>query len=300
LASDQARALKPRQSLVLNTLLPSGAEQGQKTWYIVRFTAVLSGVHEVRGSAVLKADLAGWTTNEIEFERISSRNGCESGGVRWHTVDLLRGVRNRVACSGTLRLTSDNYVPDGSIRPGRGKLAISVSPGLGQEAHLEIAAGAGLYATARGPAEIRLVTNRCPRSTGVAGKWTRVSVGIKNRGERPATRVRLAVAPTPGVNVRLKSSRPIRIPADQSRRLQLWVKTRRTGLVHVRLLATSNSNQAAAVCRLRMSSPTQSGGFFETGPPGPFSGLGSVVLASLGIAFLGRLLWRRKQRAVTT
>jgi hypothetical protein len=298
--TDTAQELTPSRPLIVEALFPPGAKQGRGTWYLVHFTAVLSGAGELRGPGTLKSVVRGWTTNAIEFERASPRDRCESGGVRWQTVDLLKGVRNRVTCSGTVRLTSDNFVPYGSIRPGNGQVAILLSSRLGPETHLKIAGGAGLYVTARGPAEIKLDASGCRKIRPSAGRWTRVAVEIKNRGERPASRVRLGVVPTPGVDIRVGSSRPLRIPASGHRGVSLWMETNRIGPVPLRLLATSNSNQAAAVCRLHLMSPKrrQDGGFLGTGLPGTGPGIGSAVLALLG-AFILLKLTRRKSEAVT-
>lgn len=295
--TDAPQELRPSLPLVLQVSLPPGAKQGRGTWYLVHFTAVLSGAGALRKPATLKSALGGWTTNAIEFERTSPRDGCAAGGVRWQTVDLLRGVRNKVMCSAEVRLTSDNFVPYGSIRSGNGKLAISLSPRVGPETHLEIATGAGLYVTARGPAEIHLDVNSCRKMRPLTGRWTRVTVEIENRGERPASRIRLGVAPSPGVDVKTGSARPLRIPAGERRSVSLWMETNRTGLVPLRLLATSNSNQAAAVCRLHLLSAkrTQGGGFLGTGLPGTISGIGSAVLASLGLLIFLRLIGRKRE-----
>ena len=153
-----------------------------------------------------------------------------------------------MTCSETMRLTSDNFVPYGSIRPGNSKLAISLSRRLGPETHLKIASSAGLYGTGRGPAEIKLDASGCRKIRPAAGRWTRVTIEIENRGGRPASRVRLGVVPTAGVHIRAGSSRPLQIPAGGRRDVSLWMETNQIGLVPLRLLATSNSNQAAAVC----------------------------------------------------
>ncbi len=294
--TNRAQELTPSRPLLLEALLPPAAKQGRERWYLVHFTASLSGMGEIQGLATLKSALGGWTTNAVEFTRASSKDGCESGGVRWQTIDLFKGVRNRVTCSRTLRLTSDNFVPYGSIRPGRGKLAISLSPGLGPDTHLEIAAGAGLYATALGPAEIKLDVSNCRRIRRLSGRWIEVPIGIRNRGERPASRVRVGAEPVPGVDIKSERSRPLRIPAGEIRRVLLRIRTHRTGLVPLRLLAVSNANQAAAVCRLRLrSSKRTQGGFLGTGLPSTMSGVVSLLLACFGLGVFLILIRRKKE-----
>jgi len=126
-----------------------------------------------------------------------------------------------------------------------------------------------------------------------------VGIGIRNRGERPASRVRLGVEPIPGVHIKVVRSRPLRIPAGESRFIPLRIESDRTGVVPIRLVAVGNANQAAAVCRLRLrrSKRTQ-GGLFGTGlPAGTISGIGGVLLASLGLIIL-LMLVRRKREAL--
>lgn len=249
---------------------------------------------------MLEAALGGWSTNAVEFQR-APKDGCRSGGVRWQTVDLLKGVRNRLVCSRKLRVTSANFVPYGSVRSRKAKLVMSLSPDLGPGTHLDIAAGAGLYVTSRGPAEIKLDASGCRKVRRVSGRWTRATIEIKNRGDRPATRVRLGVVPASEVNVKIRMPRRLRIPAGKSRLVPLSIETLRTGLVPLRLLATSNSNQAAAICRLRFQSATgtQGGGFLGTGLSGTTSGIGSAVLALVGLTVLLKLI-RRKNEAIAS
>lgn len=221
--------------------LEKGARDGGPWWYYVRLRfKLLYGSDPGRGSTVVTASVNHLTSNRVEIKR-HARARCTGGESIWNSVDLLRGFVKRRACGPVLKIRSVNFVQHRSIRPGPAALIVQAIGGLGDGDAMTLLPGSGLFRSRLGPAMLGFASFD-PVGDLSAGKWTRLTFHMANRGGRTARRVTVAASAGEGLSVKPKRARLPAVPPHGETTGGIWVKPREEGEFRLVLSASSTAN----------------------------------------------------------
>jgi len=188
-----------------------------------------------------------------DYPGASVQTTAESDGPRlrrgWNTIDLVDGTRFGPLPGGISRLSTTNYLPFNSVRPGLNRLWFGVDCYGGGAARFRVEASTRLWETALAPARLELsaaTTRLAPEKD----RASRVSFLLKNSGDRAAKDVEVRLEAVEGI-VEIVGRRLFRFGSlTGATRGTFFVVPRRSGPMRLSLTADSgNSNQPAVMLK---------------------------------------------------
>ena len=239
------------------------------------------------GSMSIHGEVGGEPGASVSVER------AREGGqwlMRWSSIDLVDGSRTGTVATSGSGFETSNYLPFGTVRPGRNWLRFHVECfGEAPIAAVEVLGSTALRETEQWPARLRLTALDAVDDP-EAGAALPVGFEIANTGDLPALDVEVSlIADKARARVVGRTSYVYsELSGEQSG--EFLVIPRRPGPLHAELVATSgNSNQPAVRLRGAAGKP----GTKEGEVASPWIAAGALT----GIGALALLFARRRRSA---
>jgi hypothetical protein len=236
------------------------------------------------GSVSVHAEVGGEPGASMSLQRV--REGG-SWSLHWGSIDLVDGTRTGTVAAGGSDLETSNYLPFGTVRPGRNQLRFTVECfGAAPIAELEVLGSTTLRETRRQPAHLRLTAPEADHDPEV-GVALSVPFQVANTGDLDAVDVEVRLVADEARARQVGRTRYVFSRLSGKRTGEFLVVPRRPGKLGVELVATSaNSNQPAVGLRGTAARPEEG----DASVLSPWLGVAAVT----GVAALFLILRRRR------
>jgi hypothetical protein len=225
--------------------LPPGARQGPKVWYVIRLhLAVEFAPSSGPGHAFLFGDTNGRTAAMIQFS--ASAEADRATAIRWSSIDLVNGRRERAIQGRKTRITFVNYLQRAGVRGGENELSLTLEQfGRLRVRSVTIFGQSGIYKTLDAPARLKLEGSLLPDEVHVGENFT-IRVRVRNLGDLSARRVTLgANAPA---EIEILGDHPVRLGEVRKRATaDLRFRAIAPGVHRIMIGATSTANRPGTV-----------------------------------------------------
>jgi len=176
--------------------LPPGAEQGPRTWYLIRLHFRIVFAHDSGPGFTYVSGLTdGHGAAQAEFHLREAAGGGRRVIVR--TLDLIEGSAKRTTSSRRINIDFKNYVQVAGVRPGRNEMTFKLEAlGRTKVDRVMVFANSGLIVTHKSPAELRFHATP-PTRQATTGDAFEIPFTVTNSGGRAAHDVSVAALALP-------------------------------------------------------------------------------------------------------